>query len=91
MTIQTKYEIGQRVWIVYENKGEVCVYDDHIDEICISESGLYYMLKEASIDETEANIVLYENTDKLVEKIKQIMEDIKKKKVSDTNDNKLCI
>ena len=79
MEIKTKYEIGQRVWITYENKGEVCVYDDYIDEICISESGLYYMLKEASIDETEANIVLYENTDKLVEKIKQIMEDIRKK------------
>ena len=79
MTIQTKYEIGQRVWIAYENKGEVCVYDDYIDEICISESGLYYMLKEASIDQTEPNIVLYENTDKLVEKIKQIMEDIRKK------------
>ena len=79
MEIKTKYEIGQRVWIAYENKGEVCVYDDYIDEIYISESGLYYMLKEASIDETEANIVLYENTDKLVEKIKQIMEKKKKK------------
>lgn len=84
MTIQTKYEIGQRVWIVYENKGEVCLYDDHIDEICISESGLYYMLKEASIDETEANIVLYENTDKLVEKIKQTMEEIREKESEGT-------
>lgn len=79
MFIQTKYEIGQRVWIVYENRGEVCVYDDYIDEICIGENGLYYMLKEASIDETEANIVLYEDTDKLVEKIKQIMQEIRDK------------
>ena len=84
MEVKTKYEIGQRVWIVYENKGEVCVYDDHIDEICISESGLYYMLKEASIDETEANIVLYENTDKLVEKIKQTMEEIREKESEGT-------
>ena len=84
MFIQTKYEIGQRVWIAYENKGEVCVYDDYIDEICISESGLYYMLKEASIDETEANIVLYENTDKLVEKIKQTMEEIREKESEGT-------
>ena len=84
MTIKTKYEIGQRVWIIYENQGEVCVYDDYIDEICISESGLYYMLKEASIDETEANIVLYENTDKLVEKIKQTMEEIREKESEGT-------
>lgn len=79
MTIQTKYEIGQRVWIVYENRGEVCVYDDYIDEICIGENGLYYMLKEACIDRAEEDIVLYENTDKLVEKIKQIMQEIRKK------------
>lgn len=79
MTIKTKYEIGQRVWIVYENKGEVCVYDDYIDEICIGENGVYYMLKEACIDRAEEDIVLYENTDKLVEKIKQIMEEIRKR------------
>lgn len=78
MFIQPKYEIGQRVWIVYENRDEVCVYDDYIDEICIDDSGLYYMLKEACIDREE-DIVLYKDTDKLVEKIKQIMEDIRKK------------
>ena len=79
MTIKTKYEIGQRVWIVYENKGEVCVYDDYIDEICINENGMYYMLKEACTDVVEGNVILYEDTDKLVEKIKQIMEEIRKK------------
>lgn len=79
MTIKTKYEIGQRAWIVYENKGEVCVYDDYIDEICIGENGLYYMLKEACIDRAEEDIVLYEKTDKLVKKIKQIMKEIRDK------------
>lgn len=79
MTIQAKYEIGQKVWIVYENKGEVCVYDDYIDEICINENGMYYMLKEACTDVVERNVILYEDTDKLVEKIKQIMEEIRNK------------
>lgn len=79
MRIQTKYEIGQRVWIVYEHQGEACVYDDYIDEICVNEHGLYYMLKESSIDVIETNIVLYEDTDKLVGKIKQIMEEIREK------------
>ena len=79
MKIQTKYEIGDKVWIVYENRGEACVYDDYIDEICIGENGLYYMLKEACIDRNENDIVLYENTDKLVEKIKQIMQEIRDK------------
>lgn len=79
MTIQTKYEIGQRVWIIYEHQGEACVYDDYIDEICIGENGLYYMVKEACIDRAEKDIVLYEDTDKLVEKIKQIMQEIREK------------
>lgn len=79
MVIQTKYEIGQRVWVVYEHQGEVCVYDDYIDEICIGENGLYYMLKEACIDRAEEDIVLYEDTDKLVAKIKQTMQEIRDK------------
>ena len=79
MTIKTKYEIGQRVWIIYENQGEACIYDDYIDEICMGENGLYYMIKEACIDRAEEDIVLYEDTDKLVEKIKQIMKEIRNK------------
>lgn len=73
MTIQTKYEIGQRVWIVYENRGEACVYDDYIDEIFVNDEGINYMPREACIDGKEENIIPYEDTDKLVEKIKQIM------------------
>ena len=79
MTIKTKYEIGQRVWIVYENRGEACVYDDYIDEIFVNDEGINYMLREACIDEKEENIIPYDDTDKLVEKIKQIMKEIRNK------------
>lgn len=79
MEIKTKYEIGQRVWIVYENQGEACVYDDYIAEIGVDDKKIYYILENACIDIGEEEIVLYEDTDKLVEKIKQIMEDIRKK------------
>ena len=79
MFIQTKYEIGQRVWIVYEHQGEACVYDDIIAEIGVDDKRIYYILENACIDIGEEEIVLYEDTDKLVEKIKQIMEDIRKK------------
>ena len=37
------------------------------------------MVKEACIDRAEEDIVLYEDTDKLVEKIKQIMQEIRDK------------
>ena len=79
MEIKTKYEIGQRVWIVYANKGEACVYDDYIEEIFVNDEGINYMLREACIDGKEENIIPYEDTDKLVEKIKQIMQEIREK------------
>ena len=79
MEIKTKYEIGQRVWIIYENQGEACVYDDYIDEIGVDDKRIYYMLKEACIDREEKDIILYEDTERLVEKIKNIMQEIRKK------------
>lgn len=79
MIIKTKYGLEQRVWVVYENQGEACVYDDYIEEACVNKDGLFYILKEACIDVKEEDIVLYEETDKLVEKIKQIMEKIRER------------
>ena len=78
MTIQTKYEIGQHVWVVYENHKELCVYDDYIGWISI-EDGLTYGLRESCNDIGEEEIILYEDTDKLVDKIKKIMQEIREK------------
>lgn len=80
MQIKTKYDIGQRVWVVYENQGEVSVYDDYIDEICVNnEKQTYYILKNACIDREEKDIILYEDTEKLVEKIKEILKESEEK------------
>ena len=35
MFIQTKYDIGQRIWIVYKHQGEVQVYCEPILEIVV--------------------------------------------------------
>ena len=42
MKIETKYEIGQRIWIVYEYEGEVNVFDDIIEEIIIDKNCISY-------------------------------------------------
>ena len=78
MTIQTKYEIGQHVWVVYAYNKELCVYDDYIGWISI-EDGLTYGLRESCNDIGEEEIILYEDTDKLVDKIKKIMQEIREK------------
>lgn len=82
MQINTKYEIGQHVWHIYENKGEVCVFDDFIGWITI-EDNMYYTLKESSADVIEEDIILYEDTDTLLKKIIEIMEDIRNKEQLD--------
>lgn len=80
MDIKTKYEIGQRVWIVYENKSEVCVYDDCIVNILIDENKeLKYCTKDSYEELKEEEIILYEELDKLGEKVKQVMQEIRKK------------
>lgn len=38
MDIKTKYEIGQRIWFVYEKNKEVHVYDDIINEIVVNKN-----------------------------------------------------
>ncbi len=64
---------GQRVWVIYENQGEACVYNDYIDEICVNaENEIYYILKDACIDRSENDIVLYEDIETLIERIKEI-------------------
>ena len=82
MKINTKYEIGQHVWHIYENKGEVCVFDDFIGWITI-EDDMYYTLKESTVDVKEEDIILYEDTDTLLKKIIEIVKDIRKKEKID--------
>ena len=82
MQINTKYEIGQHVWHIYENKGEVCVFDDFIGWITI-EDGITYGLKESYADVKEEDICLYEDTDTLLKRIVTIMEEIREKEQLD--------
>ena len=82
MEINTKYEIGQHVWHIYENKGEVCVFDDFIGWITI-EDEMYYTLKESTVDVKEEDIILYEDTDTLLKKIIEIMKEIRNKEQLD--------
>lgn len=75
MEIKTKYNIGDRVWIVYEDRGEVSVYDTWIDSIGYDEEGLTYYTREAN-DYPEEAIILYKEKDKLLERIETIMKEI---------------
>lgn len=83
MDIKTKYNIGDRIWVIYQKRGEICVYDDFISWITYDEEGINYGLKECGDDIRENRVILYEETDKLVEKIKELMQEIREKEVKD--------
>lgn len=79
MTIKTKYEIGQHIFIVYEANKEVCVYDDYIGWISVDKDGLVYGLDESCNDIKEEDIILYDEDEKLIQKIKETMLQIREK------------
>ena len=75
MKIETKYNIGDRVWVVYEARGEVSVYDTIIEEIVHNKTETYYFGKEA-IDIHETNMIPYNDSDELYNKIIDLMNEI---------------
>ena len=78
MKIETKYEIGTHIWVVYKNNEEVNVYDDYIINILINgDKELVYSTKETYEELSEDEIILFEDTKSLVSKIKKLMEEIR--------------
>lgn len=75
MEIKTKYNLGQHIWVVYEYRGEVSVYDTTIDSIDIDKDGYNYYVKEGQ-DYPEEQIIPYEDTNRLVAMIKDTMNAI---------------
>ena len=80
MKIETKYNIGEKIWIVYEKEGEVHLYIDEISNIIINEKGNFvYCPKISDYEEyKEEDIISYKNKLKLMEKIHELAKKIAK-------------
>ena len=78
MKIETKYEIGQHIWVVYENKGEISLYDDYIGWITF-EDELQYGTKVSLETLSEEQIILYNDTETLIYRIKENMRKIRER------------
>lgn len=92
MQIKTKYNIGDRVWVVKEadyyntetRKRELAgvleVFDDYIESIQVYNEGVIYVLRQADmLDLFEHEVILYDNKKGLVKKIEEVMEVIHKR------------
>lgn len=73
MKIETKYEIGDHIWVVYTHDKEACVYDTHIACISYDKDGLQYITDEC-IELSEEEITLYDDEETLIKRIKEIMK-----------------
>ena len=94
MQIETKYNVGDRVWIVYEPTlytdhyqgpaGEITVYSDTIIEISIGEDNIIkYMVNSEGADFiNEDNIILYNDTKALVDRIQKLDTRIREREES---------
>lgn len=95
MQIKTKYNIGDRIWIVKEMEiyseqghkmkqlGELEVFDDYIMAIDVYKDGFIYMLENADMIELyEHDVIPYEDKQALLDKIEKEM-----KKIHDRDDN----
>lgn len=93
MKIETKYNIGDHIWVVYEARinneyyhnelaGEVSVYDTYICSISKYKDDLIYLCDDGAYSEMhEEDIILFDETDKLVAKIQELMGKINEREV----------
>lgn len=82
LQLETKFRIGDRVWIVYEFEGEVHVYSDTINSIVLTKSlrdgeegkeVLEFWFDISDVDGTrEEDLIPYEDSEGLYEKIAEI-------------------
>lgn len=75
MEISTEYKIGQHIWVVNIHDDVVTLFDDYIAGIIYNEAeGVIYTLEEAELEEVyEADIIAFEDDEKLLEMLKTTM------------------
>lgn len=80
MKIETKYNVGDKVWIVYEASnqfgkiGEVSIYSTTIEAILVDDDGVHYSTEYNENEESE--VVLYTDHEGLVKAIIDLMNKI---------------
>lgn len=87
MKIETKFSIGDRIWVVYEHRGGVYVYSDEIDSIIIGRDNkvALYLKNSDSFDIYEEDVFKYDDIDGLMNKIKELDDKIRKEEEHENN------
>lgn len=75
MTINTKFGIGDEVYIVYKENDEVKIFKDEIEEIVIYEVETCYYVRNSCEQIREDELIHIENRDKVIDKIDELLEE----------------
>lgn len=75
MNIKTKYKVGQKVYVVFkeDNQFWANVFEDEIEQICITQNGIIYYVKKICEEFNEEDIIDYNDNDLLINKIKDLL------------------
>lgn len=76
MIIKSKFDTGDRVWVVQNRRGVINVYSDIIAEICVCTTNegdeIQYWLKDSYEYFSEKEIINYEDEEELISIIKDL-------------------
>ena len=78
-TIEMKYDIGTKIWVVYILNGEISVYADNIQSYVVEDDREFYYVETGCSELKEEEIILYEDKDKLYKTICEKMNEILEK------------
>lgn len=83
MIFESKFNLGQHIWVVLENNGDLIVYDDYIAEITVDKNGITYATESDMLIIKEDDVIKYEDSYRLHQVITEKMKEIREKEESE--------
>ena len=75
MTISTKFGIGEEVYIVYKENGEVKIFKDEIKEILIRKNQILYYVSTSCDEYNSVQLIRKSLRENVMDKIDKLLEE----------------
>ena len=75
MTINTKFGIGDEVYIIYKENGEVKIFKDEIMEILITDTQTLYYVSTSSNEYNEKQFIPSDLRENVIDKIDELLKE----------------
>lgn len=75
MTINTKFGIGDEVYIIYKENGEVKIFKDEIVEILITDTQTLYYVSTSANEYNEKQFIPSDLRENVIDKIDELLKE----------------